>query len=72
MNELWVRILTGIVFIVVMIGGVIWNEYSFLVLFALITAFCIREYHNIIDLILSGERSWKRASINRDPRGTRS
>lgn len=62
MNELWVRILTGIVFIVVMIGGVIWNEYSFLALFALITALCIREYHNIIDLILSGERSWKRAS----------
>jgi phosphatidate cytidylyltransferase len=62
MNELWVRILTGIVFIVVMVGGVIWNEYSFLFLFALITALCIREYHNIIDLILSGERSWRRAS----------
>ena len=62
MGELWVRILTGIVFIVVMIGGVIWNEYSFLLLFAIITAVSIREFHNIIDLKLSGERSWKRAS----------
>jgi len=62
MSELWVRILTGIVFVIVMIGGVIWNEYSFLLLFGIITALCIWEYHNIIDLILSGERSWRRSS----------
>ena len=62
MNELWLRIITGIIFIVVMVGGMIWNEYSFLVLFALITSLCIREYHNIIDFNLSGERSWKRAA----------
>jgi len=62
MNELWARILTGIVFIVVLIGGVIWNEYSFLALFMLIIALCIREFHGILDLQLTGERSWKRVS----------
>ncbi len=62
MNNLLARILTGIVFIAVMIGGVIWDKYSFLALFGLIIAASIREYHNIIDLKLSGERSWKRTS----------
>lgn len=62
MNELASRIVTGIIFIVVMVGGVIWHPLSFLLLFAVITGLCIREFHNIIDLKLSGERSWKRAS----------
>ncbi len=56
------RIITGIIFILVMVGGVIVSEYTFLVLFALITSLCIREYHNIIDVELSGERSWKRVA----------
>lgn len=62
MSNLLVRIITGIIFVLVMVGGVVWSQYSFLALFALIIAVSIREYQNIIDLKLSGERSWKRAS----------
>jgi phosphatidate cytidylyltransferase len=62
MNELVVRIITGIIFVLVMVGGVVWNEYSFLALFAIIIGVCIREYHNIVDIRISGLRSWKRAS----------
>lgn len=62
MSELWIRIATGIVFIAVMIGGVIWSPYSFLALFSLIIALCIREFHHIIDAKLTGVRSWKRVS----------
>ncbi len=62
MNELIVRIITGIIFVLVMVGGVVWNQYSFIALFAVIVGVCIREYHHIVDLRISGVRSWKRAS----------
>jgi phosphatidate cytidylyltransferase len=62
MNELVVRIITGIIFVLVMVGGVVWNQYSFIALFAIIVGVCIREYHHIVDIRISGLRSWKRAS----------
>jgi phosphatidate cytidylyltransferase len=59
MGDITTRVITGIFFLIVMIGGVIWNEYSFLVLFSLLIILCISEYHNIIHDLLSSSEKWK-------------
>lgn len=59
MNDITTRIITGIFFLIVMIGGVIWNEYSFLILFSLLVVLCINEYHGIIHNILFSTERWK-------------
>ncbi len=59
MNELVQRIITGIIFVVILIGGVIWNEYSFMLLFSLITILSINEYYNIIHEKLNAGEDWK-------------
>lgn len=42
------RALTAIVFVVVMLGGLLWNEWSFLVLFSVIHIGCWVEYKSLI------------------------
>ncbi len=42
------RALTAIVFVVVMLGGLLWNQWSFLVLFSVIHAGCWLEYKTLI------------------------
>lgn len=42
------RTLTALVFGVVMIGGIIWNQYSFMMLTTLICAGCLWEYMTIV------------------------
>jgi phosphatidate cytidylyltransferase len=59
MNELLKRLLTGILFVIVMIGGVVWNEYSYMLLFSLITILAINEYYNIINDKLNAAEDWK-------------
>jgi phosphatidate cytidylyltransferase len=59
MNELLKRLLTGILFVTVMIGGVIWNEYSFMLLFSTLTILSINEYYNIISDKLNASEDWK-------------
>lgn len=59
MSDITTRIITGIFFLIVMIGGVILNEYSFLVLFSLLVVLCINEYHAIINGLLSSTEKWK-------------
>ncbi len=49
MKNLRLRLITGILFITVLIGGVIWNEYSFGAVFLLTILLCINEYHNVLD-----------------------
>lgn len=59
MNELTKRIITGILFVIILIGGVMWNEYSFMLLFGLLTILSINEYYNIThDKFIAGE-DWK-------------
>ena len=62
MNELLKRLLTGILFVTVMIGGVIWNEYSFMLLFSTLTILSINEYYNIISDKLNASEDWKTLS----------
>ncbi|HOU46608.1 MAG TPA: CDP-archaeol synthase [Chitinophagales bacterium] len=59
MGDIWTRIVTGIFFLIVMIGGVVINEYSFLILFSLLVVLCINEYHGIIHNLLSATAKWK-------------
>ena len=44
MSGLTQRVITGIIFGVVMIGGVLYNELSFLILFGIIGGFCLWEF----------------------------
>ncbi len=48
MSNLVQRILTGIVFLAVLIGGILWNEYSFGVLFLVIMLLSLNEFYNLI------------------------
>ncbi len=48
MKDLPKRTLTALVFGAVMIGGIIWNQYSFMILTTLICAGCLWEYLGII------------------------
>lgn len=45
------RALTAIVFVVVMLGGLLWNQWSFLVLFTVIHFGCWWEYIKLVGLI---------------------
>ena len=45
------RTLTAIVFVVVMLVGLLWNKWSFLVLFSVIHIGCWLEYQNLVTLI---------------------
>lgn len=59
MNELTQRLITGIFFVAVLIGGVIWNEYSFMLLFGMITILSVNEYYTIIADKLNAGEDWK-------------
>jgi len=59
MNELVQRLITGFFFVIVLIGGVVWNEYSFMLLFGLLTILSINEYYNIIQDKLNADEDWK-------------
>lgn len=42
--------LTGIVYVGIINLGIIWNIYSFLVLFSVITVLCLREFYGLLNL----------------------
>ena len=46
------RALTALVFVTVMLGGLLWNEWSFFILFSVIHAGCWIEYHQLNRRIL--------------------
>jgi phosphatidate cytidylyltransferase len=54
MNNFWTRTLTGAVFVVVMIGGILWNFWSFIGLFFLISMLGLWEFYSLI------EHKWKK------------
>lgn len=47
MKNLLIRTITGILFVVVLIGGIVWNPYSLLLLFTAITALTVWEFTTI-------------------------
>lgn len=48
-KNLIVRTATGIVFVAILVGGILWNWISFTLLFAVITALSVMEYCHIIN-----------------------
>ena len=46
------RAITAVFFVAVMLLGLMWNEWSFFVLFSLVHAGCWIEYHQINNRIL--------------------
>jgi phosphatidate cytidylyltransferase len=59
MNNLTQRVLTGILYLAVMIGLVVWCESSFLALFLLITILCVGEYHDITHAVIHVDTEWR-------------
>ncbi|MDL2256869.1 phosphatidate cytidylyltransferase [Bacteroidales bacterium OttesenSCG-928-I14] len=49
MKNLLQRSLTGLVYITLILVGVLWNQYSFLALFVLITILCLSEFYGLIN-----------------------
>lgn len=54
-KNLGVRIVTGIIFIAVLIGGILYNQYSFLIVFSLITALALYEFYGLLCKIKNAE-----------------
>ncbi|MBI4929999.1 MAG: phosphatidate cytidylyltransferase [Bacteroidetes bacterium] len=48
MNNFWTRTLTGAVFLVVMVGGIIWNFWSYIALFSLIPLLGVWEFYSLM------------------------
>ena len=48
-RNLIIRTLTGIVFVAILVGGILWSWMSFTILFMLITALSIKEFCDIIN-----------------------
>ncbi len=51
------RLGSAIIFAIVMMAGLLWNEWGFAVLMALIQALCIRDYFGLMDKIYPPETS---------------
>jgi phosphatidate cytidylyltransferase len=58
MKNLITRSLTGLIYVLVVLGGILGGEYTFGVLFALITVCCLWEFYGLLNV-------HKSASINR-------
>lgn len=59
MNNFGQRVLTGILYVAVMISAVVWHETSFLALFLLITILCVGEYHDITHAVIHVDTEWR-------------
>ncbi|WP_416440209.1 phosphatidate cytidylyltransferase [Phnomibacter sp. MR] len=52
------RALSAIVFVIIMLGGLLWNHWSFLLLFSIIHVGCWWEYFNLQEKIQQTHYSW--------------
>ena len=52
-----VRALSALVFVIIMIGGLVWNNYSFFTLFVIIAMGCLFEYQKLLSLIYPNYKS---------------
>lgn len=48
LKNLGTRILTGVVFVGVLLLGMLWNQYSFLIIFSLISIWALYEFYTLI------------------------
>jgi len=57
-SNLFKRIITGVLFVIVLAGGILLDSYSFLVIFSVVTVVGLWEFYSLIE-------KFKRAKINR-------
>ncbi|UPT69157.1 MAG: hypothetical protein M0D57_11320 [Sphingobacteriales bacterium JAD_PAG50586_3] len=48
MSNILQRLITGIFFVLILVGGMVWNRYSFGALFLLITVLSLIEFYGLI------------------------
>jgi phosphatidate cytidylyltransferase len=58
MNNFWQRTLTGALFLVVMIGGIVWNYWSFCALFFIISILGLNEFYGLIKQANVSPQKW--------------
>lgn len=49
MNNFWQRTITGIFFVAVLAGSVIWHPVAFLTVFGLVNLFCLLEFYSLLN-----------------------
>lgn len=49
MNDFIKRIITGFIFLFIMIGSIVWNQWSFFCLFGIILLLALWEFYNIVE-----------------------
>ena len=49
MKNLIIRAITGALFVIVLVGGIVFNPYSLLILFTIITAMTVWEFTTIVN-----------------------
>lgn len=47
MNNFWKRLITGVFFLVVLVSGILYNQWTFAILFSIIDAFVLGEFYFI-------------------------
>jgi len=52
MNNFWKRTITGVLFVAIIGGAVLWHQLSFLLIFGVINIFCLHEFYGIFKLSL--------------------
>lgn len=55
MKTFWIRALTALFFVAVMVGGIFWNKYSYFALFNFIVFGCLWEFYHLINLHLKNK-----------------
>lgn len=48
LKNLGTRIFTGLIFIGLLIGGILFNQYSFLIVFSILTAYALYEFYGLL------------------------
>lgn len=48
-NNFWTRTLTGLVFVLLMVGGILWNLWSFIALFSGIALLALWEFYSLLE-----------------------
>ncbi len=49
MSNLITRSITGVIFVVVLVGSILWSPYSFIGVFALLTGFLLTEFYQLMN-----------------------
>ena len=49
MKNFILRLLTGTIYVALVIGGIFWGPYTFLCLFSLITVLCLKEFYGLVN-----------------------